>query len=218
MKRKIDREIFFDHVREDPFPDELDQGQVDGMNAILDVWETEQPSDDLRFLAYALATTLHETASTMQPIEEYGGEDASYGQVDPETGQRYYGRGYVQLTHRENYAKVDKELGLFNEVSCELHAENALDPGIAAEVMFTGMIDGWFRGDDEGRHTLARYFNDDDDDPVGAREIINGDKNYDVSWEKTGLKVGELIARYHTAFLIALETATAPKGLVDEVA
>ena len=46
--------------------------QVDGMNYILDTWEDAPPSDDLRWLAYALATTYHETAATMLPIAEYG--------------------------------------------------------------------------------------------------------------------------------------------------
>jgi len=203
----FNREIFFDHVREDPFGGELDQDQVDGMNAILDAWEHEPRSDDLRWLAYALATTMHETASTMQPIEEYEGDEQPYGAVDPETDQAYWGRGFVQLTHRENYARADKELGLYNELSCEWHAENALVPDLAAEIMFQGMTEGWFRGDDEGRHTLDRYFNEDTDDPVGARETINGDAGKVPDWSG-GISIGDLIAGYHTAFLLALEAAT----------
>jgi len=35
----------------------------------------------------------------MQPIEEYGkGKGMKYGSPDPETGQTYYGRGFVQTT------------------------------------------------------------------------------------------------------------------------
>ena len=42
----------------------------------------------------------------MQPIEEYGkGKGRPYGIKDRETGETYFGRGYVQLTWRENYAR-----------------------------------------------------------------------------------------------------------------
>ena len=91
----IERSVFFDLVRQDPFPGELNQGQVEGQDAILDAWESAFPDGDLRWLAYALATTYHETSATMQPIEEYGkGEGSSYGKEDPETHQTYYGRGF----------------------------------------------------------------------------------------------------------------------------
>ena len=61
-------------------------------------------------------TTAHETGFTMQPIEEYGkGSGMEYGKPDPETGQTYYGRGYVQLTWRDNYARADEELGFGHE-------------------------------------------------------------------------------------------------------
>ena len=73
------------------------------------------------------------------PIEEYQGAKLPYGQVDPQTGQAYFGRGYVQLTHRENYVKATAELELVNGDDLEWHADRALDPQIAADVMFYGM-------------------------------------------------------------------------------
>ncbi|TOE35570.1 hypothetical protein CGJ43_25525, partial [Vibrio parahaemolyticus] len=61
----------------------------------------------LQYLAYVLATTYHETGHTMKPIEEWGkGQGRPYGEPDPETGQTYYGRGYVQLTWLANYIKA----------------------------------------------------------------------------------------------------------------
>jgi hypothetical protein len=111
MTKLFDRDVFFGAVRGSLFHGSMTQRQVDGMNAILDAWEENPRSDDLRWLAYPLATTAHETGFAMWPIEEYGrGEGMSYGQQDPETGQTYYGRGFVQLTWRENYARADKEL------------------------------------------------------------------------------------------------------------
>jgi putative chitinase len=201
---KFEREKYFDAVRARPFGGSLTQEQVDGQEALLAAWEEAQPlDDDLRWLAYSLATTKHETASTMQPIEEYGkGAGHPYGVPDPETGQTYYGRGFVQLTWRENYAKATDELGLEGDNNLEVHAERALDPAIAAEVLFTGMTEGWFRPP----HALAEFFNDETDDPIGAREIVNGDKSVVPDWSG-GKSIGELIAGYHADFLAALEAS-----------
>jgi len=204
----IDRQIFFNTVREDLFGGSISQQQVDGMNAILTCWDTFRDGGDLRFLAYMLATTKHETASTMYPIAEYGkGQGHEYGETDPETGQAYYGRGFVQLTWRDNYARADAEImdNFGIQPGMEAEADNALVPKYAAAVMFLGMEEGWFRGDDSGRKNLERYFNDDVDDAYMARDIINGDIS----------KNGKMIAGYHDAFLAALEKAYRP-GVVTE--
>lgn len=92
----ISRDIYFDRVRDSLFSGEMSQRQVDGQSFILDAWEKHRGQDDVRWLAYFLATTLHETASEMWPIEEYGhGKGYSYGKEDPETKQTYYGRGFL---------------------------------------------------------------------------------------------------------------------------
>lgn len=196
----FNRKIFFDQIRP-TFGGVLTQDQVDGMDDILSVWEESDAPTDLRHLAYPLATTKHETASTMQPIEEYGkGAGMKYGQPDPNTGQIYYGRGFVQLTWADNYIRADSELALDGSMSCYLHPERALDPETAADIMFRGMEEGWFRKDQK----LSRYFNEKTDDPYGAREIINGDKTKVPSWSN-GMSIGNLIAGYHRDFLVALE-------------
>jgi len=206
----INRDIYFDKTRQKPFGGSLSQQQVDGQNAILAAWEAdyEPKNSDLRHLAYPLATTFHETSQKMWPIEEYGkGQGMSYGKPDPQTGQTYYGRGYVQLTWRDNYARADKEIGLSGDMSCEWHASNALDPDIAAQVMFEGMEEGWFRKSSDGKpQTLARWFSGSVDDAYQAREIINGDKSTVPSWSN-GVSIGNLIKGYHRAFLEALTAA-----------
>lgn len=199
----FDRKEFFDKVRGPLFSGSLTQQQVDGMNFILDEWEAAPLSDDLRHLAYPLATTKHETASTMWPIEEYGkGSGMSYGKPDPETGQTYYGRGFVQLTWRDNYRNATAKLGLPDADDLEWHADRALDPTIAADIMFRGMWEGWFRAPNK----LTTYFSDTKDDAFGAREIINGDKNTIPSWAN-GQKIGTLIAGYHKTVLSALQAS-----------
>jgi putative chitinase len=200
----IDRKAYFDVVRLSLFDGRMEQQQVDGQNAILDQWEKDWSKADLRWLAYELATTYHETGKAMWPIEEYGkGQGQSYGKQDPQTGQTYYGRGYVQLTWRDNYRKATVELGLKGKDDLEYHAERALDPSIAADVMFEGMTEGWFRPPNK----LSTYFNATMNDPYEAREIINGDKHVVPSWSG-GMSIGNLIARYHRRFLTALEHAS----------
>lgn len=191
----FDRQIYFDQVRKDPFGGSMNQGQVDGQEAILGGFERKQGITDKRHLAYMLATTYHETARTMQPIEEYGGE--SYLKGKPY--YPYYGRGYVQLTWEENYKRATDELGLMAMgIDLVQTPDKALDPEIAYYIMDRGMSEGWFRGDSKGRQTLGRYFSDTVDDPVNARDIINGDV-------KT---MGPKVAGYHEAFETALEASS----------
>src|SRR5829696_4360660 len=197
----FNREILFDSVRSSLFGGGMGQSQVDGMNAVLNAWDDSPPSDDLRWLAYCLATDYHETSKEMQPIEEYGrGAGMSYGNPDPQTGEIYYGRGYVQLTWKDNYQKATNKIGLEGGDDLVWHPEKALDPYIASEIMARGMTEGWFRSGE----TLSRYFSDTADDPYGAREIINGDKHIVPSWSN-GVSIGNLIKGYHRDFLLALE-------------
>lgn len=208
----FDRTKYFDAVRQELFQGTMSQRQVDGQNAILDGWEEVDPlgQRDHRHLAYMLATTYHETSTEMWPIEEYGkGSGYEYGKPDPQTGQTYYGRGYVQLTWRDNYRNMSKVLGLSGENDLEWHAQRALDPDIAYDVMDYGMMHGSFRPPNK----LDTYFNDIEDDPYGAREIINGDKSKVPSWSG-GVSIGNLIAGYHDAFRDALEASWTKARLI----
>lgn len=79
----------------------------------------------------------------MQPIREYGrGRGRAYGARDRQTGHAYFGRGYVQLTWKANYALAGGKLGLDLVANPDL----ALDPGAAARILFLGMAEGWFTG------------------------------------------------------------------------
>ncbi|MBY3278230.1 hypothetical protein HLH89_26145 [Rhizobium laguerreae] len=184
----MDRPHFFSTARP-VFGGRLSQDQVDGMNAILDDWEARMPGGDVRWLAYALATALHETARTMLPVreafwlsEEWRKRNLSY--------YPYYGRGYVQLTHRGNYLKA----GNFVGADLVRNPDEALRPDYAATIMFVGMTQGWFRRDEHGPHTFERYFNNSTDDPIRARRIINGFEP----------GVAEDIAEYYAIFLRAI--------------
>jgi hypothetical protein len=204
---RFDRKTYFDTVRDSLFAGKMDQQQVDGQEFILDTWEDTRGDQDIRYLACELATTIHETASTMMPIEEYGkGKGRPYGVPDPVTKETYYGRGFVQLTWKENYLKMTPIVDpLFPSTPIDLAktAKQALVPEIAAAIMFEGMERGIFRSDKQGPQTLARYFNATVNDPYGAREIINGDKTVVPSWSH-GVSIGKLIEGYHNKFLAAL--------------
>lgn len=179
----INRKHLFDSVRESLFNGSISQHQVEGIDTILSEWEA-QGLTDLRWLAYILATTFHETAKTMQPIEEYGkGKGRKYGVADKITGHAYYGRGYVQLTWKANYKTMGDLLGkpLVEE------PELALEPDIAAQILFKGMIGGLFTG-----KKLADYFDADIEDWVNARRIING------------VDCAKMIANYANEFYTAL--------------
>jgi putative chitinase len=186
----INRDHFFDTIRESVFNGVLSQRQVDGMNYLLDTWENFHPDRDLRWLAYALATAFHETAGEMRPIEEYGqGGGKEYGQPAGPYNQCYYGRGYVQLTWYDNYLKAE---GILKDtydldVPCVEYPHRMLEDEPSALVLYDGMINGWFTG-----VGLPVYFNPDTEDPVNARKIVNG------------LDKADLIAGYYWDFKKAL--------------
>ena len=191
----INRKTFFDKIRQSLFNGAINKSQVEGMNAILNKWVAYQLTD-LRWLAYMLATAFHETAKTMQPIEEYGkGKGYRYGKKIKRSGipynlpdKLYYGRGYVQLTWYENYETMGRLLG-FDLLN---NPELALNPNFAAQIMFEGMTKGNSHFGDFTGKSLENYFNDKKEDWVNARRIINGTDK------------AELIAGYGKKFYQAL--------------
>lgn len=189
---KINRKFFFDHVRTHLFGGSLSKPQVAGMNFILDVWETSHATKDDRWLAYALATAFHETAFTMRPIKEFGGEKYFFkrydpkgsnpkiakqlGNTEPGDGALFAGRGYVQLTGRRNYTVMGKAFGV-DLTSSKAAADRMLSEDIASKVLFKGMEEGTFTG-----KKFSDSFSKTKEDWANARKIINGnDKKYVIA-------------------------------------
>ena len=111
--------------------------------------------------AYVLATAYHETARTMKPVREYGGE--TY--LKKKAYYPYVGMGYVQLTWLANYQKASKKLG----VDFVKNPRLLLKAEYAAPILVIGSRDGWFTG-----KKLADYITLSRSDFTGARKIING--------------------------------------------
>jgi len=197
----MNEKIFFDKVRATLFH-ALSANQVAGMKSILDAWDKLDPKSDHRFKAYALATAYHETAQTMQPIEEYGhGRGRAYGAPAGRWHLVYDGRGDVQLTWLANYQKATDKLHAAKLLDPALDLVKdpslALRPDVAAAVMVLGMRDGWFTG-----KRLGEFFTASESYPVQARRIING------------LDCAAKIAGYFTSFDAALRAAEVTPAVV----
>lgn len=206
----FDRKTFFTYARRAPFGNRLTQEQVEGMSALIEVWERYHGEGDIRWLAYILATAFHETGGRMVPVREgfaktdaqarrivakyrYGKPDAtSDGKpIGAATGHVYYGRGHVQLTWKDNYVRMTDLLGidLVND------PDAALLPEVSAHILIEGMLRGVSKAGDFTGKSVESYFTDVVDDPVGARAVVNGTDK------------AKLIAGYHQNFLDSLEAA-----------
>lgn len=99
--------------------------------------------DTPEVLAYAIATTQHETANTFNPVNEGDFNDKKYGydagftgrsearKRGYEGGEDYFGRGFIQLTHKSNYRKYGDMIG----VDLVKNPELANDPVNAAKIL-----------------------------------------------------------------------------------
>lgn len=189
---------------------------------------------DKRWAAYLFATAMHEGRAaadkwkaTWKPIAETGGASKDYGNMQtvtdwegkpldangqiitnpktPRLQQRFYGRGYVQITHQDNYRSMDEALGKGN-----LFVTNPdlilTDSRLAYDTLSYGLRNGSYRGSGRkrivgqgyiGGHKLADYFTAAASDYVGARGMVNGD----------GATNGVLIAGYAKIFQVIFDVA-----------
>lgn len=138
-------------------------------------------------LAYILATAYHETAHTVTPIKETvmshhndkkpsdqtvisrldnAFKNGKMGSVKaPYWRDGWFGRGYVQITHKANYDKMG------------VTKQTALQRDEATRVLLDGMLEGKFTG-----HRLDKYVTLSKSDFVGARKVVNGtDRAKDIA-------------------------------------
>lgn len=177
----INLDFFIENTRLLLFGGQLKTSQREGLVGILAEWDQNHASKDDRWLAYMFATVHHETDRTMRPIREYGstayftrrydvrGERPNtcrkYGNTTPGDGPRYCGRGFVQLTWKNNYRSMSEVVG----VDLVADPDRAMELPVATKILFHGMMNGSFTG-----KRLAGYFDGIRADWVNARKIING--------------------------------------------
>ena len=124
-------------------------------------------------IAYVLATVEWETNHTWKPVKEaYWTSEAwrkKHLRYYP-----YFGRGFVQLTWKENYEKFGRVLG----IDLAVHPDLALYPKYAAYILVYGMKHGTFTG-----KKLDDYMSSEGNfDFIAARHIINGsDKAHTIA-------------------------------------
>ena len=172
---KYNRKKFFDGFRERLDPT-ISQEQVEGIEFLLKSFEQDPLWTDIRHIAYAFSTTFHETAGSMQPVDEgyYLGRARAARHQKTLRYYPYYGRGYVQLTWKTNYDRAGKAFG----IDLVNKPERAMDKDVAYKVLSHGMQKAWFT-----KYRLSDFINSQETDYVNARKIING-------MDKAGLIAG----------------------------
>ncbi|MGB0903618.1 MAG: N-acetylmuramoyl-L-alanine amidase, partial [Mangrovicoccus sp.] len=162
---------------------------------------------DLSQIAYVLATAQHECNFGHPMVEHWTNSAAQqkyeHSKLNSETGdgQKFKGRGYVQLTFRYNYKRYGDALGM-DFLSDPKVVER---PEIAAEVLVYGMSQMGFTGPSQ---ILAAYGEGANFDFDGARRMINGDKH---KFERRyGMKKGPAIGNRARKFRDALAEAGLP--------
>lgn len=206
---RINKEHFINNYHR-LFGKKLNEEKKNNIFMITDAFEADEDMKSLRWLAYILATGMHESNDTFKPVVEgywikpeakrlnalynyyLKNNRGALRTIFPngKSGAAYYGRGrIVQLTHDFNYRlaslKLYKDERLLNDPDLMIR-----DVSCDMAVTFRGMLEGWFTG-----YRLEQFF------PPGsgkadwrrARKIING------------LDKAELIAGYAMKFYDLLE-------------
>lgn len=197
----MNRAVFFDAIR--PMFGGLSTDQVRGLEILLAAVD----GLPVRHQAYVLATAYHETAATMQPVREtLAKTDAEaarrlerawkagklpwvktpYWRAD--NGKYWIGRGYVQLTHKANYERAGKRMG----IDLVADPSAAMSPMLAARIIVQGMSEGWFTG--VKMSDCATYRD--------MRKVVNGMDRADM--------IAGYAAKFETALLEAERQAPRP--------
>lgn len=195
----INRKYFFDAVRTELFGGSLTQGQVDGMNAILD--EAERRRTTAPYLAYMLATAKWETAHKMLPNTEnlvYTTAErirAVWPSRFPSIASALpFARNPVGLANKVYNGRMGNRMDSndgwtfrgrgyvhltgrdnYERASAKLGInliktpQAALLRNVAVQIMFDGMTAGWFTG-----ARLGSFLDRGVKDYFHARRVING--------------------------------------------
>jgi predicted chitinase len=156
-----------------PVPGEYDFSTREGTIAAIKAGCQKQGIGLPEQIAYVLATVELETGNTFKPIPERGPDSyferyegrQDLGNVHPGDGLRFKGRGFVQITGRNNYQNYAKIMG----IDLVNNPDLALDPQNALFILVHGFKTGAFTG-----KKITTYINDEQTDFYNARRCING--------------------------------------------
>lgn len=172
----IDRDRFFARIKRSLFGRNLSATSQANMNLIMDYWISRYSANPVQQLAYVLATVLGEVGYRMQPVREtFAADDATararlahkpYAQSMPPYGHAYYGRGYVQLTWKDNY---ERQGTIYGQDFIQF-PDLVLQTAHALPILVEGMMAGDFNRLGKG---LAYYVNADRVDYIAARRTVN---------------------------------------------
>jgi len=212
----IDQDLFIEFYKEeakmDPDLGGLSTGAATNLKELLGFFGNDGNLVDCRWAAYMMGTVRRECGANWVPVKEGNGENMPYGQEQrvecpPGSGRfkmnRYYGRGYVQVTHKGNYENIDTQFGLNGDLVCNPD-QLITNHQLSYNVMSWGMRTGQFRHESHrapgtpghpGRlivgpgFQLDMFFNATTTDWIHARNMING-----------GLDHADQIARWAKLF------------------
>lgn len=207
MLKVFDKGIFYKKVRDNLFGGRLSQQQIDGIESIVNYWFENHSEKPNEFLAYILAQTKHETAGSMDAIEEHGKDSyflrydirgnkrkaLELGNKKAGDGLKYKGRGNGMITGYTNYLRQSEKFGIDLVNKPEL----MLNLDVATPVMIEGVIDGDFTG-----KKLSNYYKNGSFDAWNARRVLNAIVK----------EANREIVSYYDLFIYCVESATTYKS------
>lgn len=167
----INRKAFFDGYRSNLDPDKkLTQQEVNALESFLLMVDSNEKCLSKSQWAYVFATTFHETNATFMPVKEAYWLSEDWRRKNLRYFP-YYGRGFIQITWKENYAKFSKQL----EEDFVKNPDLVMIPKYAFRILVDGLINGSFTG-----KKISDYINDSKKDYKGARRCVNGTDKADL--------------------------------------
>lgn len=175
------------------FDGDMNASQRRSIKEIIAYWMTNYPYQDLKCLAYILATADFETDRKFLPIEDkLKGKGFDYGLMVKQNGeyylapiQLYYRRGIVPLLWYENYKSISSKL----DVNILQNPDLVMDKSISLKILVDGMMQGWFTG-----YRLEKFLNQTKLQWEDARRVI-------IKSEKNQL-IKSLAKKYYTSLRI----------------
>ena len=170
--------------------DNLDSGIDSDKQKVSEQWICDKAREygvtDKRQIAYILSTVKLE--SWFKNQKEIWWENKDYWKVDSSTWRAYYGRWFIQLTHKSNYEKYTKiindswmnfkdndgndlkwsEIDLVNNPDVILQSNE-----LAAFILMDWMKNGWPNRVDTKKLDYYININDNKQDYYNARSIVN---------------------------------------------